>query len=239
MNVFRFLVRNGSTDLSELLSDGPAGSVARPRSVQLPSRSGCLPLPHAAPAGGKHSAQTAEVTATSTPLPRASDCHQDISWQDAINSVVIKEILVPRWEIAIRVPIEILVRGQKAFAYPSRSDLARLKIERGHRAGRAGVEPDVTMEVREPSKPGLKEVRLVEVTLVEDFTAKGDFAEHKIQQFTSDVMIMREKYDPGLPVKYTFIAPRPPTPATKAFILGTLKSQGATNFTVVWLVVKT
>jgi hypothetical protein len=161
------------------------------------------------------------------------------AWQDAINSVVIKEILVPRWEIAIRVPIEILVRGQKAFAYPSRSDLARLKIERGHRAGRAGVEPDVTMEVREPSKPGLKEVRLVEVTLVEDFTAKGDFAEHKIQQFTSDVMIMREKYDPGLPVKYTFIAPRPPTPATKAFILGTLKSQGATNFTVVWLVVKT
>jgi hypothetical protein len=161
------------------------------------------------------------------------------AWQDAINNAVIKDILVPRWEIAIQVPIEILVRGQKAFAYPSRSDLARLKIERGHRAGRAGVEPDVTMEVREPSGPGLKEVRLVEVTLVDDFTAKGDFAEHKIQQFTSDVMIMKEKYGPDLPVKYTFIAPRAPTPATQNFIVETLNSQGAKNFTVVWLVVKT
>jgi Domain of unknown function (DUF4157) len=161
------------------------------------------------------------------------------AWQDAVNVAVVKEILVPKWELVLQVPIEILVRGQKAFTYPSRTDLARLKIDRGHRAGRAGVEPDVTMEVREPKGTDVKEVRVVEITLVEDFTAAGDFAEHKIQQFTSDIMIFKEKYGPDMPVKYYFAAPRPPTPATKAFILDTLRSQGATKVTVIWLIVAT
>jgi hypothetical protein len=160
------------------------------------------------------------------------------AWQDALNAAVIKEILVPRWETVLKVPIEIVVRGQKEFAYPSRTDLARLKIDRGHRAGRAGVFPDVTMEVRQPTGTALKEVRFVEVTLVEDFTAAGDFAQHKIQQFTSDVQIMIEKYGPNVPVKYFFAAPRPPTIATEQFIVDTVRTQGATNFTVQWFVVE-
>jgi len=160
------------------------------------------------------------------------------AWQDAMNSAVVREILVPQWEIVLQVPIEIVVRGQKAFAYPSRLDLARLKIDRGHKAGRAGVIPDITMEVRQPSGTGLREVRLVEITLVEDFTTRGDFARHKISQFTSDVQIMLEKYGKDVPVTYVFLAPRPPTIPTEQFIVNILHAHGATNFTVRWLVVE-
>lgn len=194
------------------------------------------------PAGRKGQLKIASIkvtdptTVTKLELARATSGR---AWQDAINAAVVKEVLAPKWEIVLKVPIEILVRGQKAYQYPSRTDLARMKIERGHRAGRAGVEPDVTMEVREPTGGGTKEVRIVEVTLVEDFTATGDFAKHKIEQFTSDVMIMKEKYGPDMPVKYFYAAPREPTPETKTFILDTLRTQGAKRFTVVWLVVRT
>jgi hypothetical protein len=162
-------------------------------------------------------------------------------WELAIAAAVVKEIFVPKWEVIIRVPIEVVVKGQKQFQYPSREDLARLKVQRGHRAGGTPTRyPDVSMEVKKPGGGGaLKEVRIVEITLVEDFTAQGDFAKHKADQFTYTTKILKEKYGDDVPIKYYFTAPREPTAETKDFIVGTLQSQGLKNVTVIWVVVKT
>jgi hypothetical protein len=162
------------------------------------------------------------------------------AWQDAVNSAVVKEILLPRWEVIIKVPIEILVKGQKAFAYPSPQDLARLKIDKGHRVGKERRVPDVTMEVMKPRGGGeVARVFIAEITLVEDFTATGKFAVHKEQQFTSNVMMFKEKYGTDVPITYYFLAPRKPDPGTEDLIAGTVQSMGMTNFKVIWTVVKT
>ena len=85
----------------------------------------------------------------------------------------------------------------------------------------------------------MQEVVLVEVTLVEDFTAKDDFAKHKMDQFTYTLQTLKGKYGKDIRITYFFMVPRKPTPATKTFILDTLTSQGLPNVKVKWIVVKT
>jgi hypothetical protein len=162
-------------------------------------------------------------------------------WELAVAAAVVKEVLVPKWEIVIRVPIEIVVRGQKEFDYPSREDLARLKVQRGHRTAQDPTRfPEVTMEVKKPGGGGaLKQARFVEITLVEDFTQKDDFAVHKTQQFFATMEIFKKKYGDQVPIEYTFLAPRKPTDKTQQFIRETLSSLGLTNVKVKWVVVKT
>jgi hypothetical protein len=161
------------------------------------------------------------------------------AWELATMAAVVKEIFVPRWEIVVRVPIEIVVKQQKQFQYPSRLDLARLKVQKGHRFGQEKRYPEATLEVRNPAGGGLQEVRVVEATLVEDFTAQDDFSVHKEQQFTSTAFILKEKYGPQVPIKFYFLTPRPPGEKTKDLVVGTLKAQGIANITVIWIVVKT
>jgi hypothetical protein len=161
-------------------------------------------------------------------------------WELAIQTAVVKEIFVPRWEIILQVPIAIVFKGEKQYQYPSREDLARLKVQRGHRAGKEKGFPEITMEVKKPGGGGdLKEVRVVEVTLIEDFTKHDDFTVHKVDQFTRTVGIFKEKYGTKVPIKYYFLTPKPPKEETKDFIVGTLKSQGVPNIKVIWTVVKT
>jgi hypothetical protein len=159
-------------------------------------------------------------------------------WELAVQSAIVKEVLVPKWEIIIRVPIEIVSRGQKGFKTPSREDLARLKVQRGHQAGGSTRYPEVSMEVKRPGGGGeISQVRAVEITLVEDFSKKGKFSEHKVDQFDATVEILSKKYSPA-PVYYYFVTPRPPSDQTKDFIVGTLQSKGITNLKVIWIVVK-
>jgi hypothetical protein len=162
-------------------------------------------------------------------------------WELAIEAAVVKEVLVPKWVITIRVPIEILVRGQKAFDYPSAQDLARLKVQRGHRFEKDPTRfPDISMEVKKPGGGGaLQEVVLVEITLVDDFTSQGDFAKHKIDQFTYTLKILKGKYGDQVRITYFFMAPRKPTAETEAFIRSTLTSEGLPNVKVKWVLVKT
>jgi len=163
------------------------------------------------------------------------------AWEEAVLNAIVKEVLVPQWTIVVQVPVEIVVRGQKQFHYPSKENLARLKIQRGHRRPELGTRyPEVTMEVKEPGGQGaLREVYVAEVTLVEDFTAEGDFARHKIDQFTGTLEVFKEKYGTKVPIHFHFLAPREPTDATEDFIVGTIQSQGMTNVKVNWMVVET
>jgi hypothetical protein len=157
-------------------------------------------------------------------------------WEHAVQSAIVKEILVPRWEITIRVPIKIVVRGQAAYQYPSRLDIARLKVQRGIRATGSTRYPDTILEVREPGG-ARSQVRAVEITLVEDFKGTTTFPVHKVAQFDETVRIMQEKYG-STPIYYYFICPREPSNETKDFIVGTLQSKGITNIKVIWVVVK-
>jgi len=168
------------------------------------------------------------------------------AWEEAVLNSVVKEIFVApgpggpgRWEIVLKVPIEINVKGMKDYKNPSREDLARLKVQKGHKAaGRKGI-PEVTVEVRQPGGKGaLSQVRAVEITLVEDFTkVKNKYARHKVQQFDNFVEIVMAKYQTP-PVRYFFISPRAPSNETKDFIVGTLQSKGVKNMTVIWVVLK-
>jgi hypothetical protein len=160
-------------------------------------------------------------------------------WELAVEHVFTREI-IPEWEEEIGVPIKPVFKGEKEFDYPSMQDLARLKVQRGHRAGKERRRPEMSMEVKERVKGGpLREVRAVEITLVEDFTAQGDFARHKVDQFTSTIHIFKEKYGNQLPITFYFYTPREATDDTKDFIVGTLLSQGMPNVQVEWIVVHT
>lgn len=159
----------------------------------------------------------------------------------AIKATVIKEGLVPKWEEKIDTPIEMVTKGQKQFNYPPRQDLARLKSEKGHKAGKDPTRfPDMSMEVKKPGSSELLEVVLVEITLVDDFAGSGDFAKHKIDQFTYTLKILKEKYKdlPQVPITYFFLSPRQASEETKQFITQTLVSEGMPQVRVKWVEVK-
>ena len=77
---------------------------------------------------------------------------------------------------------------------------------------------------------------IVEITLVEDFTALGDFARHKVDQFTYTLKILKGKYGDQVPITYFFLTPRKATEETEKFILRTLTSEGLPNVKVKWFV---
>ena len=162
-------------------------------------------------------------------------------YQRGMKETVVRDVLVPQWSDKLGQPIQTVHSGQKEFNYPSRQDQPRLKAEKGHRAGKDPTRfPDLSMEVKKPGSSQLFEIVLVEITLVDDFAGSGDFAKHKIDQFTYTLKILKEKYKDhkDVPITYVFLAPRKASDETQKFILQTLISEGMPQVRVKWVEVK-
>ncbi len=163
-----------------------------------------------------------------------------LKYEEAVKSAVVKDILKPEWQKEIGLPIQLVVKGQKEFQYESTQDMPRLKLGKGHRAPGELRFPEGTLEVKVPRGGGeLQEVRVIEVTLIEDFDSQDDFTVHKVDQFNYTMQIFKEKYDPDVPITYYFLAPREPTEKTKGFIEETLTSKGMSNVHVEWKIIET
>ena len=72
--------------------------------------------------GGQLTVRTLRIKDPNVAAKVESARRKGSEWELALGAAVVKEILVPKWEVTIRVPIEILVRGQREFDYPSRED---------------------------------------------------------------------------------------------------------------------
>lgn len=161
----------------------------------------------------------------------------------AVQSTVIKEGIVPEWENQLGDPIQIATKGDKSFNRESRQDQPILKVQKGHRdkSGRKRM-PDATMEVKAKTVGGpIKEIRVIEVTLVEDFT-KGlgnDFSTHKATQIWETLALFKNKYGTTVPVQYNFFCPRAPAPGTVSLIQDSINRLGMANVTVIWNILKT
>jgi hypothetical protein len=160
-------------------------------------------------------------------------------YESAIMPSVVKEFIVPMWKDELEVPIKIASPGEKAFKNKSRPDQPILKLQKGHRdkEGRKRT-PDATMEVKknEKGRP-IQEVRVIEVTLVEDFTLVNDnFSTHKATQIWETLSLFKNKYG-DVPVKYYYFCPHQPRKPTIDLIKSSVERVGMTKVEVIWNVV--
>jgi hypothetical protein len=153
-----------------------------------------------------------------------------------VSSTIIKNQTIPELEEEFDVPIDLLARGDKDFNKPSAQYLARAKAQRGHRAGGERRQPDVSVEIVGPGGK-VRQVVVMEITLVDDFTPTRRDPVHKVDQFEHTVKLLLDKYGRDVPIRFMFFVPEPPSLETEQFMLDALKAEGASNIEVVWKVV--
>jgi hypothetical protein len=128
-----------------------------------------------------------------------------------------------------------------AHRLASRIDQPRVKFQRGMR-GPAGMlrRPDVSVEVygrdEGERRRALREVHIIEATLVTDFMAESEFAAHKRIQIPGTLFILQQRHQnqPNVQIKYHIIAPEIHSEGTKDFIMGELNKLGMKNVQFIW-----
>jgi hypothetical protein len=150
-----------------------------------------------------------------------------LKYENAAVFGVTKEVLMPEWEEETGIPIEM----GRHDALPSRQDLGRLRVQRGHRSEVGSVRPEGTLEIKVPQGKGaIKSVYKVEATLREEYTTNVE----KMTQLYQTGSTIKAKYGTAIPVQYHIICPRRPSDDTITAVNDAISKIGIPNVTVVW-----
>jgi hypothetical protein len=152
------------------------------------------------------------------------------------------------FEVTYPATAELDLPAHPSHGRPSRIDRPRVKLQKGIRQSSGlrrrpeGITEVVGSRIVEGRRRReLREVHVVEATLVTDFLADNKFARHKQVQVPGTVFILADRYkdQPNVKIIYHIIAPTEPATGTKEFIMRQLRERLPTiNIQFIWRIIR-
>ena len=151
-------------------------------------------------------------------------------------------------EIAAGRPFEVALPGSPTLEIPasaahgrrSRLDLIRFRLQRGIRVAGLLRRPEAFTEIygQDPAparrRRVLREVHVIEATLVTDFSSNHPTVVHKRVQIPATLLNIRSRYGVDARVGYHIISPRRPSRGMILEIERQLRQLSMPNLRIVW-----